>query len=444
MKKFTILLIPALLALNITACKDTPVTPTSSGEQPSSESEASSEPLPEYATVPEAITMLQEGSYQLDLLIEIYDDDDEEKVGDKLRLLVQDKKLQGLTFNNGRDFVTLGYLDFSDDDTPMTYYQYNGQWLKDEGLIDPIKDLYEDLEVVYNMFVDIERPTMMDEWTYDAQTGIYHGVGETSMETVDVYVQMTETFFSEIKMLTVQKSNGMHGDITFTVSNVGTTEVVLPDTPVTDIFNKCTLAASKFRTVTSFTVEASHFAQDGQSVIDNRAARYSVIIEKYFTEDQYLNLYIVRKETALLTSYYLGWYIAGGSGQGGSKYNNNTGEWEDISTSQFENEVGELFFVDELDFNSQETLVDTIYELFEVTDSSVWFSMDYSETMTGFYPEVLLEFDENDYMTKFRMAFRGDVYEIPSGTHHSYAMLSVYQMSKINDTQFDYPAWRQC
>lgn len=444
MKKTILVLLPALLLMS--ACKPaptpSPVDPSSGGEQPSSESGDSSEPLPEYATVPEAITMLQEGSYQLDLLIEIYDDNDEEKVGDELRLLVQDKKLQGLTFTNGRDFTTFGYLDFSDDDMPMTYYQYNGQWLKDEGLIDPIKDLYEDLEVVYNMFVDIERPTMMDEWTYDAQTGIYHGVGETSMETVDVYVQMTKTFFSEIKMLTVQKSNGMHGDITFTVSNVGTTEVVFPDTPITDIFNKCTFAASKFRTVTSFTVEASHFAQDGESVIDNRAARYSVMIEKYFTEDQYLNLYIVRKETALLTSYYLGWYIAGGSGQGGSKYNNNTGEWEDISTSQFENEVGEIFFVGELDVDSQETLVDTIYELFEVTDSSVWFNMDYSEKMTGFYPEVLLEFDENDYMTKFRVAFSGDVYEIPSGTHHSYAILNVYQMSKINDTQFDYPAWR--
>ena len=443
MKKLSLLLLPVLLMA--TACKTTSTSVTSSGgEQPSSESGVSSEPLPEYATVPEVITMLQEGSYQLDLLIEIYDDNDEEKVGDELRLLVQDKKLQGLTFTNGRDFTTLGYLDFSDDDMPMTYYQYNGQWLKDEGLIDPIKDLYEDLEVVYNMFVDIERPTIMDEWTYDAQAGIYHGVGETSMETVDVYVQMTKTFFSEIKMLTVQKSNGAHGDITFTVSNVGTTEVVLPDTPITDIFNKCTFAASKFRTVTSFTVEASHFAQDGESVIDNRAARYSVIIEKYFTEDQYLNLYIVRKETALLTSYYLGWYIVGGSGQGGSKYNNNTGEWEDISASQFENEVGEIFFVDELDFDSQETLVDTIYELFEVTDSSVWFSMDYSDKMTGFYPEVLLEFDENDYMTKFRVAFRGDVYEIPSGTYHNYAILNVYDMSKINDTQFDYPAWRQC
>ena len=442
MKKLALLLIPALLAMS--ACNDTPVIPSSSGEQPSSESEASSEPAPEYATVPEAITMLQEGSYQVDLLLEIYGDDDEEKASDELRLIVQDKKLQGLSLSNGGGFVTLGYLDFSDDDTPVTYYQYNGQWLKDEGLFDPIKDIYEDLVVVYNMFVDIERPTMMDEWTYDAQTGIYHGVGETSMETVDVYVQMTKTFFSEIKMLTVQKSNGMHGDITFTVSNVGTAEVVFPDTPVTDIFDKCTFAASKFRTVTSFTTEVTHYAEADGSVIDNRGARYSVMIEKYFTEDQYLYLHIVKKETASLTSYYLGWYLADGSGQGGSKYNNNTGEWEDIETSQFENEVGDIFFVEELDFDSQETIVDNLHEIFEVKDDSVWFSLDYSESMTGFYPEVLLEFDENNYMTKFRMYFKGDVYEVPSGTHHKYAVTNVYQMSKINETEFDYPAWQQC
>ena len=69
MKKLTLLLIPALLALS--ACKPTPVNPSSSGDEPSSQS-SSEAPLP-IPTIDELIESSTNGKYRITVTIDDYD-----------------------------------------------------------------------------------------------------------------------------------------------------------------------------------------------------------------------------------------------------------------------------------------------------------------------------------------------------------------------------------
>lgn len=262
MKKITLLLIPALLALS--ACNIT-YSRINSSKEPTSES---SEEGPRFATIIEVISYLKRGKYEFNVKREKYISDLKDD-GDIFltKLNYDSKKIEGFNYVENEDE---GYYEtsFFADDSGKKYYSYikeNGHWLKEVGMIPLVEESVTYLEMCDEIFNDIRHPTALT-WNYDENKGLYTAEARDGNDTLTISLQLTKTFFSEFTISVYRDSDTSYDDIAITTNNVGEITVTLPETPVSTIYEDLHYISIYFQGVSSYSLNIHEVTYEEQPI----------------------------------------------------------------------------------------------------------------------------------------------------------------------------------
>ena len=442
MKKIILSLLPILLMM--TACEGGGTVNPSGGDEPSSEtpsSESSSEEPQGFATIEEVFETLMDGSFTLDVKDEYYmtgDEEDKDVILHQLR--VDQKKLEGLEYveeDESGHFETVCFADFSDDETVYSYTKANGYWLEEEGVPSLVGNIEEFLEMAYNVIFDIIHPSEV-EWAYDEENGLYTGTltQETSVTTCSL--QLTHTFFSELKICYFETPNGLHNDVIIEATEVGTTVVVLPDTPISTICSGFNAFGNSFLNYESFTLDyLLHTEMDGDVTSDEHVifeyqtfdtADIHAEVIKATQFDDPLDYTYYTKLTEISTSAVEYYY-----------YNDVREQWIIMREYDFSKEIGELYFYQELLAMEQDDLAFMVKSVEEVADSQFDFTLnDTLERVEGFFMNVHVEFVGAD-LGVIRSTFSGEV--LVGGVESTVNFEQRMSVGYVNNTEFDFPSF---
>ena len=416
MKKLTLLLIPALLVL--TSCKNEPVTPaSSSGELPSSES-SSEEPAPTIPTPRELMSYFTNDSYALEVTQAEYGIEDEPISEDEFTLHKEgdllNTNLEILAPYEEEGLRTLCFANVKENADVTYYYQVGENWIKEPFEFHP-RRAKNPLEVVadllmstYDLFADIEVGEQF-AWTYDEENAIYHG---NDGEGVYVTLELCLGFFSTLEVEVNFEDD--HMVTTVNASGHKSTRVVLPETPVSEMFDAIYNMYSLLDSCYSYTVSCNY------SYIDNDATVTRNYLYKLVRDDETGDMdiklvvdndsaYYYRRD-AEENKYY--WKAAGG-------------EWTEFSEDEFYEAVSGAFEVfDFLSCPDQEVLAAVTSEIVECVPGSFSF--------------VMIPPRESLSMTRtISCTYDTDTYEIKTYKEETADYTTLLTFSNINNTIID-------
>ena len=242
MKKITLLLIPALLA--VTGCKTTPITPSISSES-SLSSTTELPPEPEYPTPEELLANFRKANFTLAIKIEDYNDG-ELGFYNSFRTLYDSNKVE---FKKHTPLVTTAY-GIKHGDIIDSYYLVRNNWvLVEDYVTNDTSSAYGVFDSIDMAFADITVGALC-HWSFDAENYIYHAESKTTSEPFYLDVSLSKDFFSEI--LCTIKDGDYIRYMTITPTNYGRTRITLPDTPCNTIFDTLKEVGPTMRSLNSF------------------------------------------------------------------------------------------------------------------------------------------------------------------------------------------------
>ena len=422
MKKLTLLLIPALLAISACQGGGSSVEPSSSGapsSEPSSSVEPSSseEPLP-IPTMEELILAYETNTFTLDLSRLSYDGDaltydayvEIQKDGEKVAYLEREVDEQG-----EYHYVPLAYGENVDYEM-YSYYQYEEHWLVKKGFVEGTETAQDVLSGIYSIFNDVEVGDEF-EWTHDEEAAIYFGVKVEHGFRFECTIQLCPGFFSGIIYKSIDVNNEDDYTInTFAVANYCSTVVTLPETPVSYIFDSLNSMAASMRYVDSFTLDYEKVTYTEHSStsltknikVVNDVANREVLVEvvmnnlptHYFYKDSWDEL-----------------------GQHTYYAKENDGDWEEADYDRYQRVTSEAFTCYEIDsFDSQESLAAFIKHVVTCEEGNFTFD---SET------------ESLEFFNSFSFSFDTDTYEMKEMISRFAGLNEFYSYSGINSTEID-------
>ena len=368
MKKLTLLLIPALLVL--TSCKNEPVTPaSSSGELPSSES-SSEEPAPTIPTPRELMSYFTNDSFALDVTQVQYGIEGEPISEDSFTLHKEgdlvNTNLEILAPYEEEGLRTLCFANVKENADVTYYYQVGENWIKEpyefysRRAKNPLEIAADLLMSTYDLFADIEVGEEF-AWTYDEENAIYHG--EDDVHGVYATLELCLGFFSGLEVEVNYEDE--HLVTTINASGHKSTRVVLPETPVSEMFDAMYNMFQLLDSCNSYTVNCNYSFIDHDATV-TRNYLYELVrdgeegdMEVKLVVDNDSTFYYRRD--AEESKYY--WKQAGG-------------EWTEFSEEEFYEAVSGAFEVfDFLSCPDQEILAAVTREVVECVPGSFSFVM---------------------------------------------------------------------
>ena len=243
MKKLTLLLIPALLALS--ACQG-----GGSSINPSSESSSESPRLP---TIDELIDASADGKYQLTAIIENYDDGElDERFSYRLSR-DGDKLYREAGVEDGEEFEyepeMYGVLTGLGEGE--TYVLINDVWVIEPDVHDKIYEGFGFFMDVTNYFIDI-KDCFDNDWTFDEENAQYHGVNKEGFDPFEATVQLVPGFFSTFNIHV--SGDGFDQRLYLKAAYLNEIEVVLPEVTANKITDDMWAVNVTYMSAISFTM----------------------------------------------------------------------------------------------------------------------------------------------------------------------------------------------
>ena len=397
MKKLTLLLIPALLALS--ACKQQPVTPSgSSGEQPSSETSSSEEPR--IPTIDDLIETSADGKYRITVTVDDYDNGD---FHDRVSYRVTrdgDKLLResGVKVEEEFEYSPEMYGVLTGPGEGETYSLINDCWVIEPEVYDEIYRGFGIFQDITNWFTDI-RDGVDYTWTFNEETNQYHGESEDKSFEADV--QLVPGFYSSFNVHMVYDEQ-YESYFWFEADLLGEVEVVLPEITANRLTDDMWAIHDTYMNASSFTMSMEEKREDY-----TRVYLYKFV---YDSEEDTTTLKVVNYDETV--RYYR---------SANNKYYSKTPDtdWEEIDEGAFEDVERRLY---------------EVCDLLECPSPKVFAEF---AKVTHYEPgdmQLLFEDNDNEAVT---LKYDASTYELHTYITEKITEKFTYQYSDFNNTVID-------
>ena len=433
MKKLTLLLIPALLAL--TACQkgggsSEPVNPSSSGELPSSES-SSEEPAP-IPSIDALLGFLENDSFTVDCAQKEYEG--AELTDSEISQVRKDGTRDNLDVEylipvgserRAVELETFYFVHAEGDDITM-YYQENGFWISSSMPTRRVMRYPIALEMLNSISFLAYDINANEEytWTYDEEAATYHGVSDGLDAHSEVSFELCSGFFSRIEVLVEYTEEEVDHTIitTITASEHNTTEVELPATPVSEIFDAMCGMFNVLKNASSFTVERDIHVVEGD---------YSQNIVFYVTYDSDIEQIDVK---AIINNAYVYYYRQTyDEGSYSYAYRTPATDWTSMTDEEFSSAISGAFEIcNFVNCQRPDSLARAIIELIECVPGTFSFKMgDIGEDLDlSLSRRALL-------LTTLTCTYNPSTYEMRSVVAENAEVRRSYTVTNINKTIID-------
>ena len=411
MKKLILLLIPALLFT--TSCTPKGSSSSLSSEEPSSSelpSSSSEEPIV-WPDMYDVFNTLVSGSYELSIKNRSYYDG--YLVEETVTKIQNDHNkaclLQQFSNEEGEYFEPTGYAELVDDEY-YSYHSVNEYWLQTSGLSKVMLSVYSILDTLEQMVLDTQVQEQA-AWTFDEKKGLYSGESEYEEIKYTYSIQLTEEFFSKIRLVGVNEETYAKFEIIVRASNVGTTTVDIPETEATSLYNTLYTIGEAFMTLDSYDMvqrvtdtKTGEANQNTYRVVHYRETATTIVYFKDFNSSEY---FFRDVEDEFGNHTY-------------SRKDAEGDNWQEITDSYYARVtyIPLHFVIENTMIDSQDLLASVLDEILSVMDAAVQYRLNTEIQESSVYFELKFE-QETHYITRFVVEAENSITENTIYNHNT-------------------------